>query len=145
MTLNSDEAVILYNYDYLLHRALEKLPKRDAAKAYDIPQLEIEYEGDHTFVKNLSFVSERLRRDPRIIMRFLLKELGAPGALRPDNNMVIYKRISEKSIQDLYTRFLETYIKCPTCKSYDTELVREGKKWYIRCLACGAITYVRPV
>jgi translation initiation factor 2 subunit 2 len=145
MSLKDDEMLMLYNYDYLLNRAIEKLPRRGDTKAYDIPQLEIEYEGEHTVVKNLNLVSERLRRDPRVVMRFLLKELGAPGALRPDNNMVIYKRISEKSVQDLYARFLENYVKCSTCKSYDTELVREGKKWYIRCLACGAITYVRPV
>lgn len=78
-------------------------------------------------------------------MRFLLKELAMPGSLNPDNSLIIYKRVSAKSIQSLYTRFLESYVRCSTCGSYDTELVREGKAWFIRCLACGAITYVKPV
>ncbi|MEL9939634.1 MAG: translation initiation factor IF-2 subunit beta [Ignisphaera sp.] len=139
------EIKILYDYEALLDRVYRSLPKRVSGRAYDIPTLEIDYVGDHTVVKNFGFVCERIRREPRIVMRFLLKELAMPGSLNPDNSLIIYKRVSAKSIQSLYTRFLESYVRCSTCGSYDTELVREGKVWFIRCLACGAITYVKPV
>ncbi|MEM0026686.1 MAG: translation initiation factor IF-2 subunit beta [Ignisphaera sp.] len=140
-----DEVKILYDYEKLLDMVYERLPKRVGGRAYDIPSLEVDYVGDHTVVKNFGFACERIRREPRIVMRFLLKELAMPGSLNPDNSLVIYKRVSAKSIQGLYTRFLESYVRCSTCGSYDTELVREGKVWFIRCLACGAITYVKPV
>jgi translation initiation factor 2 subunit 2 len=142
--MSGDDTAILFNYDMLLKRAYLRLPKRES-RAYDIPQPEVEYIGDHTLVKNLGHIADRLKRDPKIIMRYMLKGLGAPGGLREDNSLIIYKKISAKSINDIYARFLEEYVRCPTCKSYDTELIREGKKWYIRCLACGAITYVPAV
>ncbi|MDK6028350.1 translation initiation factor IF-2 subunit beta [Ignisphaera sp. 4213-co] len=135
----------MYDYEKLLNMVYERLPKRVVARAYDIPSLEVDYVGDHTVIKNFNVVCERIRREPRIVMRFLLKELAMPGSLNPDNSLIIYKRVSTKSIQGLYTRFLESYVRCSTCGSYDTELVREGKVWFIKCLACGAITYVKPV
>ncbi len=145
MTENDKELKIVYDYEWLLDRAYSKLPMRRSSKAYDIPSLEIEYVGDHTMVKNFGFICNRIRREPRIAMRFFLKELAMPGSLDERNNLVVYRRVTQKSLYELYNRFLETYVRCATCGSYDTELGREGKVWYIQCLACGAKTYVKPV
>ncbi len=139
------ETKIIYSYDELLDRLYSKLPMRKSSRAYDIPQLELEYIGEHVIIRNFGYVCERIRRDPRIVARFLLKELGAPGSVDEKNVLIIYKNIKAQSIVNQYNRFLETYVKCPTCKSYDTELRREGKIWYIRCLACGAIASIKPV
>ncbi|MEM0005448.1 MAG: translation initiation factor IF-2 subunit beta [Ignisphaera sp.] len=139
------ELKIIYNYNTLLSRAYSKLPARRGSKAYDIPSLEIDYAGDHTMVKNFGYVCDRIRREPRIAMRFFLKELAMPGSLDDKNSLIIYRRVTSKSLQELYSRFLETYVRCATCGSYDTELGREGKVWYIQCLACGAKTYVKPI
>lgn len=144
MYVESDEK-ILYQYDALLDRLYSRLPQRKSSKAYDIPQLELEYIGDHVVIRNFGYVCERLRREPRIVARFLLKELGAPGSLSEKNVLTIYRNIKAQSIINQYNRFLEMYVKCPTCKSYDTELIREGKIWYIRCLACGAVTSIKAV
>lgn len=143
--MSEREIEILRNYDYMLDRAYQLLPSKRSSKAYDIPSIEIEYIGDHTHIRNFSYICERLRRDPRIVMRYMLKELGKPGALDDKNNLVIYGLIKAQTLKDLYSRFIETYVKCPTCGSYDTELYREGKIFYIRCLACGAVSYVKPI
>ncbi|MCS7111878.1 MAG: translation initiation factor IF-2 subunit beta [Ignisphaera sp.] len=145
MNEDSRELEIIYNYDALLDRAYSRLPMKRTSKAYDIPSLEVDYVGDHTMVKNFGYVCDRVRREPRITMRFFLKELAMPGSLDERNNLIIYRRVTSKSLQELYNRFLETYVRCSTCGSYDTELGREGKVWYIQCLACGARTYVKPV
>ncbi len=144
--MSSDkELEILYNYEYLLERGFSKLPTKRSLRAYDIPSLDIEHIGDQTVIKNFKDVCERLRRDPRIVMRFLLKELAMPGAVDERGVMVIYRRVSPHTVNALYNKFLEAYVKCPTCGSYDTELIRHGKVWYIKCLACGAETFVKPV
>lgn len=137
--------LVLYDYELLLARLYSKLPAKRTQKAYDIPQPEVERVGDHTLVRNFRQICDRIRREPRVLMRFLLKELAMPGALTPENNLIIYHAVTPKSIQELYNRFLETYVKCSTCGAYDTELIREGKVWYIRCLACGAKSFVKPV
>ncbi|MEM1526748.1 MAG: translation initiation factor IF-2 subunit beta [Ignisphaera sp.] len=143
--MNDREFEILSNYELMLERLYKQLPSKLTGKAYDIPSLDVEYIGEHTYIRNFAQVCERLRRDPRITMRYFLKELGKPGAVDDKNNLIIYGPIKSQTIRDLYNRFLETYVKCPTCGSYDTELHREGKVFYIRCLACGAISYVKPI
>lgn len=143
--MSDKELEIISSYEYLLDRLYKLLPTRTLSKAYDIPSVEVEYIGGHTYVRNFAQVCERLRRDPRITMRYFLKELGKPGSLDDRNNLIIYGTIKDQTIRELYNRFLETYVKCPTCGSYDTELHREGKVYYIRCLACGAISYVKPI
>ena len=140
-----DELKILSNYEFMLNRLYNLLPAKHSSRAYDIPSPELEYIGNHTIIKNFAQICERLRRDPKIAMRFFLKELGKPGGLNERGNLAIYSSIKAQTIKDLYNRFLETYVKCPTCGSYDTELHREGKVFYIRCLACGAISYVKPI
>jgi translation initiation factor 2 subunit 2 len=143
--LSDKEIIMLYNYEWMLERLYSMLPPRLSTRAYDIPSIEVDYIGEHTYVRNFAQICERLRRDPRITMRYFLKELGKPGALDDRNNLIIYGAIKAQTIRELYNRFLETYVKCPTCGSYDTELHREGKVYYIRCLACGAISYVKPI
>jgi len=140
-----NELKILNDYDYMLDRAYSLLPAKKSSRAYDIPFPEVDYIGDHTVIKNFNHICERLRRDPRIVMRYMLKELGKPGGLDDRNVLTIYSSIKTQSIRELYNRFLETYVKCPTCGSYDTELGKEGKVYYIKCLACGAKSFVKPI
>ncbi len=139
------ELELLKNYDLLLDRLYSQLPQKRSLRAYDIPTLEIEHIGDHTVITNFKYICDRLRREPRIIMRFFLKELAMPGTVNERGNLVIYRRVASHTLNALYQKFLATYVRCPTCGSYDTELVRKGKVWYIKCLACGAETFVKPV
>lgn len=143
--MEDKELKMLYDYEGLLKRFYSLVPSKISSRAYDIPLPEVEYVGNHTVIKNFSQICERLRRDPRVAMRYFLKELGKPGGLDDKNNLIIYSPIKAQSIRDLYSKFLKMYVVCPTCGSYDTELGREGKVFYIKCLACGAISYVKPV
>lgn len=143
--MSDKELQLLNDYEYMLERFYQLLPVRGVGKAYDIPSPEVDYIGNHTLVKNFAYICERLRRDPRIVMRYFLKELGKPGAVDDKNNLIIYSSIKAQSIKELYNRFLETYVRCSTCGSYDTELIKEGKVFYIKCLACGAISYTKPL
>lgn len=143
--MGGKELEVISNYEYMLDRLYNRLPARHQSKAYDIPSIEVEHIGNHTVIKNFAYICERLRRDPRVTMRYFLKELGKPGGLDDKNNLVVYSPIKAQSIKDLYNKFLEVYVRCPTCGSYDTELHREGKVYYIKCLACGAVSYVKPI
>jgi len=137
---------LLKNYEALLTRLYSKLPPKRSMRAYDLPVLQIEYVGTHTIVRNFAEACDRLRREPRIVMRFMLRELAMPGAVDDKGQLVIYRKVAPHTIQQLFTRFIETYVKCPTCGSYDTVLERrKGKVWIIKCLACGAETFVRPI
>ncbi|MEZ0289913.1 MAG: translation initiation factor IF-2 subunit beta [Sulfolobales archaeon] len=132
-------------YMQLLDRLYKRLPERKESKTIDLPELEIEHLTNKTIIKNLQYIAERLDRDPKIISRYFLKELGKPGSLTSSGTLEIYDRISAKSLNELFDKFIKTYVRCPTCGSIDTKLIRRGKIFIIKCLACGAETTAKYV
>ncbi|MEL9929631.1 MAG: translation initiation factor IF-2 subunit beta [Sulfolobales archaeon] len=132
-------------YLELLERLYRKLPERKEVKTVDLPELDVEHVSNKTIIRNLQQISERLDRDPRIISRYFLKELGKPGTLTPSGSLEIFDRISAKSLTELFDKFIKTYVRCPTCGSIDTKLIRQGKIFIIKCLACGAETTTKYV
>jgi len=135
----------LLNYEYLLDRLYKTLPLKTISPPVELPQLNAVQVGLQTHVKNFREVCDRIRREPRIVMRYLLKELAARGSIDESGTFVIYGRISSQTLNTLFNRFLMTYVKCGTCGSFDTILKKQGKVWIISCLACGAETPVKPI
>jgi len=136
--------MIKLDYEELLERLYSRLPSKRAEAPIEIPPLETEVVGIHTKIKNFKLVCEIINRDPRLVLRYLLKSMGAKGSLEADGNAVIHQNISKASINKLFEKFLENYVRCPTCRSYQTELRREGRIWILKCLACGAETTIKP-
>lgn len=133
-------------YLSLLDRLYSKLPeKAQKVSGQALPNLIILYIGNLTIIKNFSEYCDRIRREDKLCMRYLLKELAAPGNIDANGQLVIQGKFSSASINKIMERFIKTYVECSTCKSLDTVLVKEKKAWYISCLACGAKTPVKPL
>ncbi|MEM0025245.1 MAG: translation initiation factor IF-2 subunit beta [Zestosphaera sp.] len=136
----------LPSYEELLRELYEKLPeKRSQTVTLDIPDLEIVHVGLQTQIKNFKNVCDVILREPKVCARYLLKELAARGTIDESGVFTIYSRVSSQTINALFKRFLDSYVICKTCGSYQTELRKQGKIWVIRCLACGAEAPVKPV
>ncbi|MEM4970414.1 MAG: translation initiation factor IF-2 subunit beta [Sulfolobales archaeon] len=136
---------ILEDYERLLERAYSRLQFNREARPIDLPDLDVDYVGNKTVIKNLQQISQRINRNPRIIARYLLKGSALSGAINPSGALEIYGKVSKRSLQDLYRRFIQTYVRCPTCGSIDTDMSKKGKIWIIKCLACGAESTVEAI
>ncbi|EZQ11078.1 translation initiation factor IF-2 subunit beta [Candidatus Acidianus copahuensis] len=133
-------------YTHLLDRLYTKLPKKPQEKeTQNLPTLIILNVGNSTIIRNFSEYCDRIRREDKLCMRYLLKEIAAAGSLGDNGQLAIQGKFSSSIINTLMERFLKTYVQCSTCKSLDTILEKEGKVWYIKCLACGATTPVKPL
>ncbi|AWR93330.1 translation initiation factor IF-2 subunit beta [Acidianus brierleyi] len=132
-------------YTYLLDRVYTKIPKKTSESTQNLPSLIILNIGNTTIIRNFSEYCDRLRREDKLCMRYLLKELAAAGSISDNGQLVIQGKFSSSIINTLMERFIRTYVQCSTCKSLDTVLVKENKVWFIQCLACGAKTSVKPL
>ncbi|ABM80929.1 translation initiation factor IF-2 subunit beta [Hyperthermus butylicus] len=141
------EAKLLYDYDHLLSRLYSRLPTRTGkASRFELPRLQVERIGSKTIIRNFKQLADVMRREPRILMRYLLKELGASGNYDEENGMlVINVKVSITTLNNLMQRFVKTYVICPTCGAPDTRLERRGKAWVLICEACGAEQPVPPL
>ncbi|RLF03376.1 MAG: translation initiation factor IF-2 subunit beta [Thermoprotei archaeon] len=136
-----------YDYDWLLERAYSMLPKKAFEKRRErfvIPKADVIVSGKRTFITNFKQICETINRDPKVLLKFLLKELGSPGEVA-DQAAMIQGEFPSKTIITLINRFVKSYVICPVCNSPDTMLVKEKKIMYLKCMACGATSPVRPI
>jgi len=126
-----------YDYDKLLERVWTKLPEKlKSHERFEMPSADTLIEGNQTIIRNFSEISNTLNRDSKYILKFLLKELAAPGTL--EGNRVIIQRILRKqAINEKLQAYAKEYVFCHECGRPDTKITSlEGQK-IIKCEACG--------
>ncbi|BDB98895.1 translation initiation factor IF-2 subunit beta [Saccharolobus caldissimus] len=133
-------------YMELLDRLYSKLPEKvHKVGTQTLPNLIVLNIGNSTIIRNFAEYCDRIRREDKICMKYLLKELAAAGSMDDKGELIIQGKFSSQVINTLMERFIRAYVQCSTCKSLDTVLKKEKKGWYISCLACGAQTPVKPL
>lgn len=127
------------NYTTLLDRIRDKLDERPdkSASRFDLPLVDVMWEGQRTFLRNFADFTEVLRRDPNKILQYLSKEFAVPAERLGDKAMFIGKREPEDFTR-LFQIYFREYVECPTCKSPDTGTVKENRISFLVCEACGA-------
>ena len=132
----------LYDYDSLLKRVREAIPEDITSKErFEVPQVDIIYEGKNTIIRNFMEIVKRIDRDPMHVYKFLMRELGTAGNIQGDR-LILKGRVSQSLIQSRVDNYIKTYVICYECGSPDTELRKDGRVEILVCKACGAM---RPV
>lgn len=126
------------DYEDLLDRAISELPpevfehKRfKPTKAYSVIQ------GNRTFVQNFKDVADSLNRDPQHVLKYLLRELGTAGNLE-GGRAILQGKFNHFLINEKVQDYVEEYVMCQECNRPDTKIIREGRIFMLKCLACGA-------
>jgi len=131
-----------YEYEMLLHRALESLPKNVVVKErFEMPKGIIFHEGNTTILRNLADIADKVNRDVNHIFSYLLKELGTAGDIDGERG-IFQGKILPKKVQEKIEKYVNKYVLCHECGRPDTKLVRINRTLMVKCEACGAI---RPV
>ncbi|MBN2421304.1 translation initiation factor IF-2 subunit beta [Candidatus Woesearchaeota archaeon] len=125
-------------YEELLKRGIEQLPEVVAeVSRFEIPKVVGHIQGNKTIISNINQIIEILRRPVAHVVKFLLKELAAPGEIK-GNFLVLGTKISASKINEKIGEYVNKYVICPECKKPDTKLKKEGNFTFIICQACGA-------
>lgn len=124
-------------YEELLEEAYKKIKPVQSKGRFEILKIESHIQGNKTIISNFSQIASHLRRKPEHLEKFLEKELAAQGKL-DNERLIIIRKIPGKKIQEKIQFYVEKYVLCKECGKPDTELLKEGNFYFIRCLACGA-------
>ena len=126
-------------YEKLLKRIQSNLTtkKKGTKKRFELPPVDVTWEGQKTFLRNFSDFPKILRRNPDKILQFLSKEFAVPAERVGDKAVFVGKRDPEDFTR-LFQIYLKDYIECPTCKSPDTRMEKEKRIPFLICDACGA-------
>ncbi len=127
------------DYEKLLKRVQDKLSdnKKESKGRFELPPVDIMWEGQKTFLRNFIEYPKVLRRDSDKVLQYLSKEFAVPAERIGDQAMFIGRRDPEDFTR-LFQIYVKDYVECPTCKSPDTKVTKENRISFLICEACGA-------
>ena len=126
-------------YQKLLKRIEDHLSdnKKQVAERFELPLVDVMWEGQKTFLRNFADFPKVLRRDPEKVLQYLSKEFAVPAERIGDKAMFIGKRDPDDFTR-LFQIYVKDYVECPTCSSPDTKIAKENRISFLICEACGA-------
>jgi len=125
-------------YEQLLKRGMKQLPEVVAEiSRFEVPKVKGHLQGNKTIITNINQIIEKIRRPIAHVVKFLLKELAAPGEIR-GNFFVIGTKVSASRVNEKLQAYVNKFVICPECKKPDTKLKKESGFMFISCQACGA-------
>ncbi len=126
-------------YEHLLKRIQDKLgdTNKETSTRFELPIVDIMWEGQKTFLRNFSDFPKILRRDPQKVLQYLSKEFAVPAEMQGDKAMFVGRRAPDDFTR-LFKIYVKDYLECHTCKSPDTKILKENRISFLVCEACGA-------
>ena len=127
------------DYKILLDRIKDKLGDTDkeSQTRFELPIVDVMWEGQKTFLRNFSEFPKILRRDPQKVLQYLSKEFAVPAEMQGDKAMFVGRRAPDDFTR-LFQIYVKDYLECHTCKSPDTKVLKENRISFLICEACGA-------
>ena len=130
------------NYEDLLNNAYSKIKQSESKDRFEIPKIEGHFEGKKTILTNFFQIASYIRRNPEHFQKFILRELAASGQKEGDR-LVLNMTVPSAKINQKIEQYVKEFVLCKECGKPDTELSKEDRMSFIKCLACGAKHSVR--
>lgn len=126
-------------YEKLLKKIQDKVSenKKNSSSRFELPQVDIMWQGNRTLFRNFSEFPKILRRDADKVLQYLSKEFATPAQMAGDKAVFVGKK-EPHDFTSLFARYVKEYVECPTCKSPDTRVERSNRLAFLICEACGA-------
>jgi len=132
------------NYEQMLDSAYESVKQVECCERFEVLKVKGHHEGSRTVVTNFAQIAACLRRDQNHLIKFLNKELASSSTISGDR-LIFSRKLPSVIINDKVLKYANKFVFCSKCKKPDTELVCEGGKTFVRCLACGEKREVHKV
>jgi len=131
-------------YDQMLDELYAKLPKKQVrSDRFEIPLADVFITGSKTLVKNFDAICAYIRRQPAQVLKYLSRELAAPGVIE-GQRLILQGKFSPRAVNERIASYAKLFVFCRECGKPDTNLVLLERNVYaLQCEACGAKSPVR--
>lgn len=126
-------------YERLLKKIQDKVSenKKNTGSRFELPKVDIMWQGNKTIFRNFAEFPKILRRDPDKVLQYLSKEFATPAQISGDKAVFVGKK-DHNDFTTLFARYVKEYLECLTCRSPDTRVVKSNRVTFLVCEACGA-------
>ena len=127
----------------MLEKALNEMPESVQVKSrFEIPKVKGHIQGNRTVVSNFPQIVSALRRPPEHVLKYILKELAAPGTFER-GLLIIGTKQSATKINDKIRKYADEFVLCRNCGKPDTKMEKEGDIMYLKCTVCSSKYSIR--
>jgi translation initiation factor 2 subunit 2 len=110
----------------------------------EIPSPQTNIQGNRTFVTNFGEIAQSLRRDPKHLSKYLLKELASPGHV-DGNRLILQRKVVKSLIEKKIEDYVNEFVYCKECNRPDTHFEKSERIIFLKCEACGAKHVARKI
>lgn len=137
--------IFMDEYEKMLTKAYKSLPQVNVGgERFEMPRAETIIQGSQTTVRNFGQIAQAFRRDPKHLLKFLSKELAAPGSIA-QQRATFQSKIPNSIMQQKLEAYVKSFVFCKECNRPDTQIVKEGRLSFLKCEACGAKSAIKSI
>ena len=132
---NGDEK---FSYDFLLKRIYGLMKDHNTNSStvgLKIPTIQINVGKDRSCWMNLEKIANTLNRNIDDLFKYVLSELGIEGTKGGENQANFKSRVTQSNLQKVLTKYINDYVRCPNCKSFDT-VIKRDQSARLQLLSC---------
>ena len=98
------------NYQELLKRARKELPElSEEVKRFEVPKVRGHIQGNRTVISNFHQIANTLGRPVEHFLKYILKELAAPGDLK-SSALILGTKIPASRINEKVQQYFKDFV-----------------------------------
>ena len=135
------------DYMAILDAGVSKLPESAMKQErFTVPEPFVLNEGNKTFIKNFKAIVEKIGRDQKHFLKFIVNEIGTAASIDEQSGRAnLTGAFNRGTIAETIDNYVKEFVICRTCGKPDTVIVKEDRQNMIQCHACGARHSVRKI
>ena len=135
----------LYSYEFLLNRVYEKM-KDITLNDIKLPQIKViqSSNGKSSWV-NFQELVDALGRGREHLFQYFKDDFGIEASLGQNGEILFKKKVTDIMVKNTLRKYLDNYVKCPVCKSFNTILKKDQRLLRIFCLDCKGERTIQPL
>jgi len=132
-------------YKEMLEEGRKKIPSDiTRGSRLEVPESQTNIQGTRTFITNFTDITNSIRREPKHLAKYLLRELAKPGHIE-GNRLILQGKVMKSLIDKKIDDYIKEFVYCQECNRPDTHFEKEGRINFLKCEACGARHALRRI
>ena len=144
---NSSSTDLLYDYDHLLARCLER-QEHDRTEMISLCQIPVTIPHADLIVghsrtilinwKSYTRLFRALNRDSQLFQQYINQYYACNSSINQREQLTFNVRTTRTTFDNILKTFLGEYVTCLACQKARTHLIKSAGLWRIDCQLCGS-------
>lgn len=127
-----------YGFDFLTDRIYNLLDNQTKKKKnVQIPvPIVSKFGGRKSIFSNCDNICIKINRELPHVFKYICTELSINGSINEDRQIIMKGKFFSKNLSTIISSYINKYVMCDVCDSFDTNMMTEDGIVYLDCKSC---------